>query len=262
MGGRRGIPSVAMDIAQLMEIALADVGERGVEVMELEPAEVSPKAVGGLAGVVAELAGILAAPGSTERIRASGSWHDDTYLILMSATMGLPGDGVIVINRLLEDPVLALGVASAARLSSNHGLSVRLASDRGYTTVQVTAPANVMKRAVPVKQPVIVDEPMAEFIPHEMDRRVLVPADSARDESEAFLESVFGVLRNPWHEPDSPEPAVLQVRNPGESFSVTSDDSPSTSAAEAAVDIRSALSTFDRGRRAAEIASDAVEATA
>jgi hypothetical protein len=70
------------------------------------------------------------------------------------------------------------------------------------------------------------------------------------------------VLRNPWHEPDRPEPAVLQVRNPGESFSVTSDDSPSTSAAEAAVDIRSALSTFDRGRRAAEIASDAVEATA
>jgi len=55
---------------------------------------------------------------------------------------------------------------------------------------------------------------------------------------------------------------VLQVRVPGESFSMTDDDSPSTSAAEAAVDIRSALSTFDRGRRAAEDASDAVEATA
>ena len=251
-----------MDIAQLIDIALAKVDERQVEVMVLEPAEVNPEAVGGLAGVLAEMAGILVSPRSVARIRAGGSWDDDGYLISMSAAMGIPEDGVTVINRLLEDPVLAMGVASVARLASGNGLVVRLAPDRGGTTVEVTVPASVVKRAMPPEQPVIGHEPLTEFIPHEMERRVLVPADSARDESEAFLEGVFGVLRNPWHEPLRPEPAVLQVRIPGESFSVTDDDSPSTSAAEAAVDIRSALSTFDRGRRAAEIASDAVEATA
>jgi hypothetical protein len=251
-----------MDIAQVIDIALSEVDERQVEVMALELAEVSPKAVGGLAAVVAELASILVGPGSAERIRASGSWDDDRYLLSMSAATGISGDGVTVINRLLEDPVLAMGVASAARLAAGHGLVVRFASGRGATTVQITVPARAMMRAMPTEQPVIGNEPVPEFIPHEMERRVLVPPESARVESEAFLESVFGVLRNPWHEPHRPEPAVLQVRIPGESFSEKDDDSPSTSAAEAAVDIRSALSTFDRGRRAAEIASDAVEATA
>jgi hypothetical protein len=47
---------------------------------------------------------------------------------------------------------------------------------------------------------------------------------------------------------------VLQVRVPGERFTDVADDSPSTIAAEAAVEIRSALSTFDEGRRSAQMA--------
>ena len=124
----------------------------------------------------------------------------------------------------------------------------------------MTLPADVVMRAAPGQQSIPSDEASHDFIPHELERRVLVPADSALVESEAFLESVFGALRNPWREPDRPEPAVLQVRIPGESFSVTDDDSPSTSPAEAAVDLRSALTTFDQGRRAAGIATDSVEA--
>ncbi len=108
----------------------------------------------------------------------------------------------------------------------------------------------------------VAEEPPVEFVPHEMARQTVVPVDTSREDSEAFLESVFRVLRNPWHEPERLEPAVLQVRVPGESFSMTDDDAPSTSAAEAAVDIRLALSTFDQGRRAAAIEPDAVEATA
>jgi hypothetical protein len=37
---------------------------------------------------------------------------------------------------------------------------------------------------------------------------------------------------------------------------LTEDDSPSTAAAEAAIDIKSALSTFDQGRRLAELTAD------
>jgi len=248
-----------MDIAQVIDIALANVDEPRVEMMALEPAEVPTRVVGALAGLLSEVTGILVASGPVERIRATGSWEDDSYRISISAPIGILGDGVMVVNRLLEQPLLATGLASAARLAADHDLSIRLDSYGYGPAFQVTLPAHVVRRAASTELPVMAEEPATEFIPHEMERRVLVPADSAREESEAFLESVFGVLRNPWHEPDRPEPSVLQVRVPGESFSMTDDDSPSTSPAEAAVDIRSALSTFDQGRRAA-IGSDAVEA--
>ena len=93
--------------------------------------------------------------------------------------------------------MLAMGVASVSRLASVNGLAVRLAPDRGGTTVEVTGAGQyvVVRRAHAAQQPVIGHEPLTEFIPHEMQRRVLVPADSARDELEAFLEGVFGVLR-------------------------------------------------------------------
>ena len=252
-----------MDIAQLIDLALTGVDERSVHVMPLEPAEVSAEAVAGLAGVLTEMAGILVATGSVDGIRATGSWSGDEYLISLSAgAPGISGDGLRVLNRLLDDPVLAMGVASVARAAARHCFIIRLASERSGTAVQVTVPADVMVGTAPGRQPVPTKEASSEFIPHELERRVLVPADSARNDSEAFLESVFGVLRNPWREPDRPEPTVLQVRIPGDRFSLTGDDSPSTSPAEEAVDLRSALTTFDQGRRAAEIATDSVDATA
>lgn len=249
-----------MDIAQLFDLALTGVG-RPIHVLPLEPADVSTEAVAGLAGVLTETAGILVATGSVDVIRVMGSWRGDTYLISMSTGgAGISDDGLRILNRLLEDPVLAMGVASVARAAARHGLVIRLAAERSGTEVRVTAPADVVIRAAPGQQSIPTDEVSPDFIPHELERRVLVPADSARAESEAFLESVFGALRNPWREPDRPESAVLQVRIPGESFSLTDDDSPSTSPAESSVDLRSALTTFDQGRRAAGIATDSVEA--
>jgi hypothetical protein len=251
-----------MNIAELIDTGLANVDERHVEMMSIEPAEVPARAVGSLVGLLSEVTGVLLAAGPAGRIGAAGSWTGDTYRISISTPDGNFGDGVTAINRLLGEPALAMGVASAARLAEDQDLSVRVAPDGAGSAFHVLLPAHLVKKTAPPPAPTLVEGPLAEFMPHEMERRVLVPVDSARDDTEAFLESVFGMLRDPWHEPDRPEPAVLQVREPGESFSMTDDDAPSTSAAEAAVDIRSALSTFDRGRRAAEIAAEAVEATA
>ena len=251
-----------MDIAQLIDISLANGDERPVEVMSLEPAEVPARAVGPLVGLLTEVTGVLLAARAAGRIRATGSWAGDTYRISISTPAGDFGDGVTAINRLLGEPALAMGVASAARMAEGQDLSVRLTADGAGAALHVVLSKHLVKKVASSELPTIAEEPLAEFIPHEMEHRVLEPVDSARDETEAFLESVFGMLRNPWHEPDRPEPAVLKVREPGESFSMTEDDAPSTSAAEAAVDIRSALSTFDRGRRAAESAGEAVEATA
>ncbi len=251
-----------MNIAELIDIGFANVDERQVEMTSIEPAEVTARAVGSLVGLLAEVTGVLLAAGPAGRIGAVGTWTGDTYRISISTPNGSFGDGVTTINRLLGEPTLAMGVASAARLAEDHDLSVRVSPDGAGSAFHVLLPAHLVKKAGPSPAPTIAEGPLTEFIPHEMERRVLMPVDSARDDTEAFLESVFGMLRDPWHEPDRPEPAVLQVREPGESFSMTDDDAPSTSAAEAAVDIRSALSTFDRGRRAAEIAAEAVEATA
>ena len=251
-----------MDIAQLIEIALSKVDERRVGVMTLEAAEVTARVGGELVGLLSEVTGILMAAGEAETISARGSWEVDSYRILISGSTGISGDGIAVLNRLLEKPVLAMGIATAARMAADQGVRLRLIGDDATTTIQLTLAAHVMQRVTPTELPMVAEEPSVEFVPHEMARQALVQVDTSREDSEAFLERVFGVLRNPWHEPDRPEPAVLQVRVPGESFSMIDDDAPSTSAAEAAVDIRSALSTFDQGRRAAEITPDAVEATA
>jgi hypothetical protein len=251
-----------MDVAQLIEIALSKVEERRVAVVALESADVPARVVGELASLLSEVTGILVAVGPAETIRASGSWEEHSYQISISASTGISGDGITVLDRLLDDPMLATGIAKAARLAADQGVRIRLIGDAATTAIQVMLAAHVVQRAMPTQLPNVAEEPSVEFVPHEMARQALVPVDTSREDSEAFLESVFGVLRNPWHEPDRPEPAVLQVRVPGESFSMIDDDAPSTSAAEAAVDIRSALSTFDQGRRAAEIAPDAVEATA
>jgi hypothetical protein len=48
---------------------------------------------------------------------------------------------------------------------------------------------------------------------------------------------------------------ALRTRVPGENFSLIADD-PSTIAAERAIDIRTALSRFEQGRRAAEERED------
>ena len=58
--------------------------------------------------------------------------------------------------------------------------------------VEVRVPADSVTRTAPGEQLVPAEVPSSEFIPHELERRVLVPADSARDESEAFLECVRG----------------------------------------------------------------------
>ncbi|HEU4894854.1 MAG TPA: ATP-binding protein [Acidimicrobiia bacterium] len=108
---------------------------------------------------------------------------------------------------------------------------------------------------------------------------IVAMTEDARREAEAFLEKVFaplvnrpgmterpaargpmngnGALRRPEPRPESPAPGkpvgtvtALRVRVPGENFALVEDD-PSTLAAEKAIDIRSALSKYEQGRRKA-----------
>jgi hypothetical protein len=160
-----------------------------------------------------------------------------------------------VLDRLLQDVELPLAMAAVARAARRQGIEVRMVPGPDAVTAQITVPGSIVSRPDPSMSPAITEVPEAPFVAHEMERSVPIPASSWFDESEAFLASVFAPLRVSRVAPAAGgEGVVLRVRVPGEKFTDVGDDSPSTMAAESAVEIRSALSTFDQGRRSAEMA--------
>ncbi len=239
-----------MDIHDLIDLALADVDERKVELAAVEPAELSLQAVPGSGQILAELVGQIGGAGAC---RIAASWDQDTYLITISWSG--PEIAIEILDRLLQDIELSVAMASVARLARSQGIGVRFVPGPDAVTAQIELPSSIVARPYRSDVPPSLDRNEVPFIPHELERRVPIPAGSWLAESESFLERVFAPLRLARTTPsDTGDGVVLQVRVPGERFTDVDDDSPSTVAAEAAVEIRSALSTFDRGRRSAELA--------
>jgi anti-sigma regulatory factor (Ser/Thr protein kinase) len=308
-----------MDIADLVEIALANSGASRVEVAALEPADISMEAVSGLAQLISELVdNAIAFSEPDEKVRLTGLFQQDDYLLSISDRgVGLPDDLIDELNRTLEDPAAVsgpepkMGIALVARLARRHEIRVQLVPGVPGTTARVVLPGNLVTKLAetPWQPPVdhrlparlpdgaatiepALDAPvMTDDRPDTVDltrleRRpapgsgVVAMSESARREAELFLEKVFaplvnrpgmterptpraplngnGAIRRPEARPDSPAPerpvgtvTALRVRVPGENFSLVEDD-PSTLAAEKAIDIRSALSKYEQGRRKAQ----------
>jgi len=165
-----------------------------------------------------------------------------------------------------------------ARMAVRNGFNVRLVPGLPGTTAQVTVPPNLVRRIERVDEL----NSLVGFIPGEFEplagMDVFYDSSESAKEAEAFLEMVFAPLRRGWDGASgggnggveetqvvTPWPfelestgaaSALRVRVPGESYLEVEDDSPSTAAGEGAVDIRSALSTFDEGRRSAEQSTD------
>ncbi len=321
-----------MDIAELVEIALANSDERRVEVAALEPATVNMEAVGALTQIVTELVeNAMSFSEPEEQVRVTGLHDQGDYLISISDRgVGIPEHLMSELNRVLEDGEYdsssPFGISLVARLAARHDIQVRLVPGAPGTTARVTVPARLLAEAeaaapeepsseekpqpppdhrLPPRQPVDddvfakaeeVDEAldMARFErAHRPHSGVVAMTEEARRRAEAFLEKVFiplaerpGVAERRAPEPhlesngtqnhseekppsarpettgrDDPAPdqggtvTALRVRVPGENFSPVEDDA-STVAAEAAIDIRSALSRYAEGRRSAETEGD------
>ena len=252
-----------MNVTELLEIALVNADRSRVEVVAMEPAEFSIEAVAGLAELVFELANnaIESSP-PEEKIRVAGLFVADSYLISISDRgAGISEAMMGALNRLLEDPdaagrssELGLGLRLVARMAARHGFALRLAPGAPGTTARVTVPARLVQRVESFDFEAMDEEPVLEPIPQVLDIRggrvYAIPAPESNG-TEAFLEMVFAPLR--LHGPLGTA-VDLQVRVPGESYLEAEHDTPSTAAAEGAVDLRSALSTFDEGRRSAETA--------
>lgn len=224
-----------MEIAELVEIALANSAEGRVEVAALEPGEVSIEVVGGLAQLVAELVdNAVAFSDPRDEVRVTGLFQDGDYLISISDRgVGIPEDLLGGLNAVLADPDHSaglepgLGIALVARLAARHGIGVRLVPGVPGTTARVTVPSRHIQRseepvaAPPVEgsaqhrlrdleealktseraQPVgrSADEPTVDLTRLERSIRsrhgVVAASDESRREAESFLEKVFGPLK-------------------------------------------------------------------
>lgn len=220
-----------MDIAELIEIALANSDERRVEVAALESATVNMEAVGALTQIVTELVeNAISFSEPKDLVRVTGLHDQGDYLISISDRgVGIPEHLMSELNRVLEDGDYdsnsPLGISLVARLAARHDIQVRLVSGAPGTTARVTVPARLLAEPgagepaeeqspeekpqpptghrLPPRQPVgddifakadEVDEALdlARFErAHRPRSGVVAMTEEARRRAEAFLEKVF-----------------------------------------------------------------------
>lgn len=298
---------LTMDVAELIQIALANADQDRVDVVALEPAEIAVEAVGALVQVVAELVdNALAFSEPGDSVRITGLNDRGTYLISISDHgVGIPIEMITALNRLLGDPGQGagpdpnLGISLVARLASRHHIGVRLVPGVPGTSARITVPALLVhppKVPVPEPEPEVtegerrlparpqqgqtLDLTSLEEVPR-TGNGVYAMSEEARRQAELFLERVFGPLlappgavhqrsatrtvgnekgrpqdttpaNRPDRQPDNGATVTtLRVRIPGENF-IEVEDEPSTMSGEAAIDIKSALTRFEDGRRSAQ----------
>lgn len=142
-----------MEIAELIEIALANCEEGQVEIAALEDAEVSIEAVGGLSQLIAELVdNAIAFTDPDDTIRVTGLFDEGNYLISISDRgVGIPEYLLAGLNAVLADPGSSaqlepkLGIALVARLAARHDIGVRLVPGVPGTTARVTVPSPLVR---------------------------------------------------------------------------------------------------------------------
>lgn len=143
-----------MEIADLIEIALANCEEGRVEIAALEDAEVSIEAVGGLSQLIAELVdNAIAFSDPDDTIRVTGLFDEGKYLISISDRgVGIPEYLLAGLNAVLADPGSSaglepkLGIALVARLAARNDVGVRLVPGAPGTTARVTVPSPLVRR--------------------------------------------------------------------------------------------------------------------
>lgn len=223
-----------MDIAELIEIALANSDERRVEVAALEPVTVKMEAVGALTQIVTELVeNAISFSEPEEQVRVTGLHDQGDYLISISDRgVGIPEHLLSELNRVLDkgeyDSSSPFGISLVARLAARHDIEVRLVPGAPGTTARVTVPARLLTEPgesesgeeqsleekpqpptghrLPPRQPVGEDifakaEDVEEALDlarferaHRPHSGVVAMTEDARRRAEAFLEKVFTPL--------------------------------------------------------------------
>lgn len=146
-----------LDVSEIVRAALGEVDEyQRVDILALEPALVSGRAVADIAHLMSELLDNGTQYSSpTDRVRVSGLFDPEGYMLTVSDSgIGVSDSRLADLNELLESPPVlglalepTLGMYVVARLAARHGIKVQLILGSPGLTVRVLLPKALIETA-------------------------------------------------------------------------------------------------------------------
>ncbi len=149
--------SKPLEVSEIIRAALGEVDDyQRVDIMALEPALVSGRAVADVAHLMSELLDNgtqFSSP--VDRVRVAGLYDPDGYMLTVSDSgIGISKEKISEFNALLENPPVlglalqpTLGMYVVARLAARHGIRVKLISGSPGVTVRVFLPKVLLEAA-------------------------------------------------------------------------------------------------------------------
>lgn len=146
-----------LDVSEIIRAALGEVDDyQRVDILALEPALVSGRAVADIAHLMSELLDNGTQYSSpADRVRVSGLFDPEGYMLTVSDSgIGVSGSRLADLNTLLESPPVlglalepTLGMYVVARLAARHGIKAQLISGSPGLTVRVLLPKTLIENA-------------------------------------------------------------------------------------------------------------------
>lgn len=263
------------DMSDVVRAAIGEVDEyQRVELLAVEPARLSGGAVSDVSHLLAELIeNALQFSPPSEAVRVTGLFDMDGYQITVSDRgLGVSEARIAELNRILQRPPAlglsvepTMGMYVIAKLAHRHGVRIELIRGVPGVTARITLPRDHLE--VPERPEVKHwevergDREPRGPEPHELTDAATRQYVMKRSQQTGVLISDDG--------PDelidltSPEmtgPETLPVRRPGNTFAADV-PAPATGPGESATGIRSALSAYEDGRRAAARSDEVEEAS-
>ena len=149
--------SKPLEVSEIIRAALGEVDDyQRVDIMALEPALVSGRAVADVAHLMSELLDNgtqFSSP--VDRVRVAGLYDLDGYMLTVSDSgIGISNEKISEFNALLDNPPVlglalqpTLGMYVVARLAARHGIRVQLISGSPGVTVRVFLPKALLEAA-------------------------------------------------------------------------------------------------------------------
>ena len=262
------------EMSDVVRAAIGEVDEyQRIELLALEPAKLSGGAVSDVSHLLAELLeNALQFSPPSEAVRVTGLFDMNGYQLTISDRgLGISEPRIAELNRILERPPAlglsvepTLGMYVIARLAQRHGVSVELIRGVPGITARLTVPRDHLEVTVR-EEPRHWETEREDRVPrgpepHELTdaatRQYVMNRISRSDQPAPVSNGVDSVVD--LTTPAMTESTALPVRDPGRTFR-DEDGTPSTGPGESAIGIRSALTAFDQGRRAAEDAATTEE---
>lgn len=144
-----------LDVSEIIRAALGEVDDyQRVDIMALEPAMISGRAVADIAHLMSELLDNGTQYSSpSDRVRVAGLFDPEGYMLTVSDSgIGMTDARLGELNDLLESPPVlglalqpTLGMYVVARLAARHGVRVQLISGSPGVTVRVLLPKSLIE---------------------------------------------------------------------------------------------------------------------